>query len=179
MASLTRSGQFKQISIQSITDQWTWAICTYFRSLLHQYFNFLAQQCRVGKVVVVVWATTITCHGSHSGFTSVLPMVCSYFACLAWQDLWSSWCYTGGQPSLLRQASSREQMIPCRQSIWSAALRGLGGPSNTTTRLSLFCWVASSVFSQTQTFTQSFTHRPHDVTPSYAQSLLPWHHLWQ
>ena len=43
--------------------------------------------------------------------------------------------------------SLRAQRVPCEQITWSAA--GLAGQSNATTRLSPFCWTASSVVTQT------------------------------
>ena len=48
--------------------------------------------------------------GSYSGFICALQMdrdCLAALACLVLLAHWSSWCYTGGQHSLLRPASSR------------------------------------------------------------------------
>ena len=54
-------------------------------------------------------------------------------------------------PTLLRSASSRAQPAQQGQTTWSTALSGLDYPSDPTTRLSLFCYTASVVVTQTQT----------------------------
>ena len=81
-----------------------------------------------------------------------------YLACLAWLVLWPSWCDTEWPPSLLRPASSRAQPVPRGQTTWSSALIGLDGPSDITTRLSLFGGTAGAVVTQAHTFTHSIFH---------------------
>ena len=112
--------------------------------------------------------------GSYSGPTRVLPTDRYYLACLKWLALWPSQCDTGGLPSWLHPASSRAQLLPSGQTTWYAALSGLDGPFYTTARLTLFCWTATSVVTQTpMLITQSYTHWPLSVRPSYARSLVP------
>ena len=65
--------------------------------------------------------------------------------CIALPALWPSWCDTGGPPTFLRPASSKVQLVPRGQTTWSTALSELDGPSDITTRLSLFGCAAGAV----------------------------------
>ena len=93
-------------------------------------------------------ATTIPSFRSYSDFTGSHPTDRDYLACLGWLALWPSWLDTGGQPSSLRPVSSWAQPVPRGQTIWSTALSGLDGPSDMTTRLSLFGCTAGTVVTQ-------------------------------
>ena len=99
-------------------------------------------------------ATTIPSLRSYSDFTCAQAMDRDYLACLAWLA-WPSWCDTGGPPS---PASSRAQPVPRGPTAWSNALSGLNGPSDITTRLSLFDCTAGAVFTPAHTFILSIFH---------------------
>ena len=66
-------------------------------------------------------ATKITCLGSYSGPQASL--VFCRWAVTSWPASlgWPSWCNPGGQPSLLRRASSRAQPVPRGQNTCSPA----------------------------------------------------------
>ena len=126
-------------------------------------------------------ATSIICLGRYSGFTYIQPMDRDYLVCLALLILRPSWCDTRGPlrlpsspgPSLRHPAISRAQPVP-RGKTWSAALSGLDGPPDTTTIL--VCPAgppAQSSPKHSHSLTQSLTHKPFEVRPSHARSLVP------
>ena len=83
-----------------------------------------------------------------------------------------SWCGTGGPPGLRRPASSKAQPVPCGQTAWSKALSGLDGPPLP----GLVCSAAPLAQSSPKhrhSPTLSLIHRPPNVRPSYARSLVP------
>ena len=65
----------------------------------------------------------------------------------------------------------RQDGTPQSTASWSTALSGLDGPSDNTTRLSLFSWTASAgVTKHRHSHTPSFTYWPLDVRPSSVNS---------
>ena len=116
-------------------------------------------------------ATTIPRLESYSDFTCVQPMDRDYLTCLAWLTLWPSWCNNGVQHSLLPPATPppvpADRIPGLRLSAGLMAHQTLTGLNCSAARL------AQSSPKHTLLPTQSFTHWPLDVRPSYARSLVP------
>ena len=126
-------------------------------------------------------ATAIASLGSYAGFSSATSAFASWLPGLPLLD--------GPLAQLMQrwraaQLASPGELEPSRCDADSLSdLRLSAGLMThltrvTTTRLSLFCWTASSVVTQTLIFTHSIFHsQPLQVRPRNARTLVPWQHL--
>ena len=107
---------------------------------------------------------------TYSDLTCTQPMDLDYLACDAWLTLWPSWCDTGGQPSLASLRCHADK-LPCL--LLSAGFMALQTSlQGLVTLVCLASPLAQLSHQYTHLPTQSFTHCPLDVRPSYAWSLV-------